>query len=76
MRSILRGAEYSDVYRIAAIRAKHYRVSDERAKALHERWGDQGMIEFAGVIGYYSMLCMMANAVELEAGPSAEVLAV
>jgi len=32
------------------------------------------MIEFTGAIGYYSMLCMMGNAVELGAGPGAEVL--
>jgi 4-carboxymuconolactone decarboxylase len=55
---------------------RKHRVSDESAKALHARWGDEGMIEFTGVIGYYSMLCMMANAVELEAGPGAEVLTV
>ena len=34
------------------------------------------MIELTGAIGYYSMLCMMANAVELEAGAGAEVLKV
>ena len=37
-------------------------------KALQARFGDEGMIEFTGAIGYYSMLCVMANAVELEAG--------
>ena len=55
---------------------RKHRVSDESAKALQARFGDEGMIEFTGVIGYYSMLCMMANAVELEAGPGAEVLKV
>ena len=53
---------------------RKHRVSDESAKALHARFGDEGMIEFTGAIGYYSMLCMMANAVELEAGSGAEVL--
>ena len=55
---------------------RKHRVSDESAKALLARFGDEGMIEFTGAIGYYSMLCMMANAVELEAGPGAEVLKV
>jgi alkylhydroperoxidase family enzyme len=55
---------------------RKHRVSDESAKALQARFGDEGMIEFTGAIGYYSMLCMMANAVELEAGPGAEVLKV
>jgi 4-carboxymuconolactone decarboxylase len=55
---------------------RKHRVSDESAKALHARFGDEGMIELTGAIGYYSMLCMMANAVELEAGAGAEVLKV
>jgi len=55
---------------------RKHRVSDESAKALQARFGDEGMIEFTGAIGYYSMLCMMANAVELEAGSGAEVLKV
>jgi 4-carboxymuconolactone decarboxylase len=53
---------------------RKHRVGDESAQALQARFGDEGMIEFTGAIGYYSMLCMMANAVELEAGPGAEVL--
>ena len=55
---------------------RKHRVSDASVKALHARFGDEGMIEFTGAIGYYSMLCMMANAVELEAGQGAEVLKV
>ena len=55
---------------------RNHRVSDASAKALHARFGNEGMIEFTGAIGYYSMLCMMANAVELEAGQDAEVLKV
>ena len=55
---------------------RKHRVGDERAQALQARFGDEGMIEFTGAIGYYSMLCMIANAVELEAGPGAEVLKV
>jgi 4-carboxymuconolactone decarboxylase len=55
---------------------RKHRVSDASAKALHARFGDEGMIELTGAIGYYSMLCMMANAVGLEAGAGAEVLKV
>ncbi len=55
---------------------RKHRVGDERAQALLARFGSEGMIEFTGAIGYYSMLCMMANAVELETGPGAEVLKV
>ena len=40
------------------------------------RVSDEGMSEFTGVIGYYSMLYMMADPAELEVGPGAEVLTV
>jgi 4-carboxymuconolactone decarboxylase len=53
---------------------RKHRVGDDSAKALAARFGNEGMIELTGAIGYYSMLCMMANAVELEAGQNAEVL--
>ncbi len=55
---------------------RNHRVSNESANALAARFGNEGMIELTGAIGYYSMLCMMANAVELEAGQGAEVLKV
>ena len=70
---------------ITAIREKHTRgIPAEDAQIIEftrelirkHRVGDEGMIEFTGAIGYYSMLCMIANAVELEAGPGAEVLKV
>ncbi|MBI3635774.1 MAG: carboxymuconolactone decarboxylase family protein [Candidatus Rokubacteria bacterium] len=51
-----------------------HRVDDASAKALRERFGDDGFIQLTGAIGYYSMLAMTVNACELEAGPNAEVL--
>jgi 4-carboxymuconolactone decarboxylase len=53
-----------------------HRVDDATAKALRERFGDDGFIQLTGTIGYYSMLSMTVNACELEAGPNAEVLQV
>jgi 4-carboxymuconolactone decarboxylase len=55
---------------------RRHRVSDERARALQARFGDEGFIELTGAIGYYSMLAMTVNACELEAAPGAEVLKV
>jgi 4-carboxymuconolactone decarboxylase len=55
---------------------RRHRVDDASAKALQTRFGDEQFIELTGAIGYYSMLCMMANACELEAGAGAEVLQV
>ncbi len=53
---------------------RKHRVDDATAQALQKRFGDEQFIELGGTIGYYSMLSMMANACELEAGPGAEVL--
>ena len=38
------------------------------------RFGERGLIELTGTIGYYAMLAMTVNACELEPGPDAEVL--
>ena len=53
---------------------RKHRVSDATAKALLERFGKEQLVELTGTIGYYSMLAMTANAVELEAAQGAEVL--
>ena len=55
---------------------RKHRVDDTTAKAVRRRFGDDGLIQLTGVIGYYSMLAMTVNACELEAAPSAEVLQV
>ncbi len=51
-----------------------HRVDDATLKALRARFGDDGLIQLTGAIGYYSMLAMTVNACELEAAPGAEVL--
>jgi 4-carboxymuconolactone decarboxylase len=51
-----------------------HRIDDATAKALRQRFGDDGFIQLTGAIGYYSMLSMTVNACELEAAPGAEVL--
>ena len=53
---------------------RRHRVDDAIAKALQTRFGDEQFVELTGAIGYYSMLAMMVNACELEAGPGAEIL--
>jgi 4-carboxymuconolactone decarboxylase len=55
---------------------RKHRVDDATIKALQERFGNDGLIQLTGAIGYYSMLAMTVNACELEAGPGAEVLQV
>jgi alkylhydroperoxidase family enzyme len=53
-----------------------HRVSNEAMQALEKRFGKFQLVELTGTIGYYSLLCMTANACELETGEGAEVLKV
>jgi 4-carboxymuconolactone decarboxylase len=53
---------------------RRHRVDAAAFKRLQDRFGNDGLIELTGAIGYYSMLAMTVNACELEAAPGAEVL--
>ena len=53
---------------------REHRVDDATFQALRSRFGENGLIELTGSIGYYAMLAMTVNACELEAAPGAEVL--
>lgn len=53
---------------------RDHRVDDATVVALRQRFGDRGLIELTGTIGYYAMLAMTVNACELPAGPGAEAL--
>ena len=58
-----------------ALLSRH-RVPEASFKSLQARFGNEGLIELTGAIGYYAMLAMTVNACELEAAPGAEVLQV
>ena len=53
---------------------REHRVDDALFNAVRQRFGDYGLIELTGSIGYYAMLAMTVNACELEPAPGAEVL--
>ena len=53
---------------------REHRVDDATAAAIMQRFGDRGLIELTGSIGYYALLAMTVNVCELEAAPGAEVL--
>jgi 4-carboxymuconolactone decarboxylase len=53
---------------------REHRVDDAAFQAVRTRFGESGLIELTGSIGYYAMLAMTVNACELEAAPGAEVL--
>ena len=53
---------------------REHRVPDALFNAVRQRFGDYGLIELTGSIGYYTMLAMTVNACELEPAQGAEVL--
>ncbi|HXC89871.1 MAG TPA: carboxymuconolactone decarboxylase family protein [Stellaceae bacterium] len=53
---------------------RRHRVDEASFKKMQARFGNDGLIQLTGAIGYYSMLAMTVNACELEAAPGAEVL--
>ena len=53
---------------------RRHRVNEASFKKIQSRFGDDGLIQLTGAIGYYSMLAMTVNACELEAAQGAEVL--
>ena len=55
---------------------RKHRVDDASVKAIQARFGNDGLIQLTGAIGYYTMLAMTVNACELEAREGAEVLQV
>jgi 4-carboxymuconolactone decarboxylase len=55
---------------------RRHRVDQASFQKMQARFGNDGLIQLTGAIGYYSMLAMTVNACELEAAPGAEVLKV
>jgi 4-carboxymuconolactone decarboxylase len=55
---------------------RRHRADEASFKRMQARFGNDGLIQLTGAIGYYSLLAMTVNACELEAAPGAEVLTV
>src|SRR5690242_6192621 len=53
---------------------RRHRVDDASFRKMQSRFGNDGLIQLTGAIGYYSMLAMTVNACELEAAAGAEEL--
>src|SRR5262245_60645443 len=53
---------------------RDHRVNDATVAKFRQRFGDRGLIELTGSIGYYALLAMTVNACELEPAPGADVL--
>src|SRR5436309_15721219 len=67
-------AEDAEIVEFTRQLLRKHRVDDATMKTLIGRFGNDGLIQLTGAIGYYSMLSMTVNACELEAAPGAEVL--
>ena len=67
-------AEDAEIVDFARQLLRRHRVDDASFKRLQDRFGNDGLIQLTGAIGYYSMLAMTVNACELEAAAGAEVL--
>jgi 4-carboxymuconolactone decarboxylase len=53
---------------------RRHRVDEASFKKIQNRFGNDGLIQLTGAIGYYGLLAMTVNACELEAASGAEVL--
>lgn len=51
-----------EIYDFTRSLLHHGQVSDPDYAAIRARWGDQGVVELTGLVGYYSMVAMMVNA--------------
>jgi 4-carboxymuconolactone decarboxylase len=50
---------------------RKHRVSDETFESARARFGDQGITELTGLMGYYALLACCLNAFEVQPGPDA-----
>ena len=53
---------------------RKHRITAANMTAIRKRFGDDGLIELTGSIGYYSLLAMTVNACELDAKAGMEIL--
>jgi 4-carboxymuconolactone decarboxylase len=54
-------AEEAAVHDFASELVGTGQVSDAHYAAVHERWGERGVIDLVGAVGYYSMVSMVLN---------------
>lgn len=67
-------AEDAEIVEFTRQLLRRHRVDDALFKKMQARFGNDGLIQLTGAIGYYTMLAMTVNACELEAAAGAEVL--
>jgi 4-carboxymuconolactone decarboxylase len=61
-----------EVYEFARLLQQTGDVTEDLHAAVTARWGERGVVELTGVIGYYTMVSMTLNAHEIPIPPDAK----
>jgi 4-carboxymuconolactone decarboxylase len=62
------------VYEFAHSYYQNHRVDDATYERVAKRWGDKGVVDLAGLIGYYSFVSVTLNVFEVPTPPGAKLL--
>jgi 4-carboxymuconolactone decarboxylase len=62
------------VYEFAHGYYENHRVSDDVYARMQKRWGDKGLVDLAGLIGYYSFVSATLNVFEVPIPPDTKPL--
>ena len=62
------------VYELAHSYYQNQRVDDATYERVAKRWGDKGVVDLAGLIGYYSVVSVTLNVFEVPIPPGAKLL--
>ena len=62
------------VYEFAHSYYQNHRVDDATYERVAKRWGDKGVVDLAGLIGYYSFVSVTLNVFEVPIPPGAKLL--
>jgi 4-carboxymuconolactone decarboxylase len=62
------------VYEFAHSYYQNHRVSDDIYERVKARWGEKGVVDLAGLIGYYSFVSVTLNVFEVPTPPGAKLL--
>jgi 4-carboxymuconolactone decarboxylase len=62
------------VYEFAHSYYQNHRVDDATYERVQKRWGDKGVVDLAGLIGYYSFVSVTLNVFEVPTPPGAKLL--
>jgi hypothetical protein len=62
------------IYEFAHGYYQNHRLSDDIYERMRARWGDKGIVDLGGLIGYYSFVSVTLNVFEVPTPPGAKLL--